>query len=189
MLTDLFIPETEYDIFIKSLLSGDYNDLVPSEEGDDEEEELEDEIERHYELPGDWEPIETDPCSSTIINFDDMAHSKIISYAYPPMCTTDGELAVSDPNVILFKGSDFALKDLCRCLLYVKSSNAVIGDRLISMILGLFATFLPSNNSLATLLDSHPSMYAMLKCLHNMADVGVKLRCFQVDCCPKGSSL
>ena len=41
MLTDLFIPETEYDIFIKSLLSGDYNDLVPSEEGDDEEEEEE----------------------------------------------------------------------------------------------------------------------------------------------------
>ena len=186
MLSDIVVKETDFEIFRASLLSGALDNVrqptLAELEEDDEEEEM------YLDLPTDWQlldedPQSSEPQSSEVFDFDSLSSSFQVSFKYADY--GDDESG-ADPNSNLYVDSDFELKDLCRCLLHLKSSHAVIGDRLISTVLGLFATFLPSKNAVEVLLKKKPSMYKTLKCLHNMADLGVNLRCYKVDCCSNG---
>lgn len=182
MFRDIIVPDDSFENFRKSLLSGAHNDSarlveVESEKGEDED---------FFDFPEDWEPLYEEPAYESNINFDAMSSSMIVSFQYSPSDEEALMNGAARPDTPLFEGSSFVVKDICRSLLHIKSTNAGIGDRLSAVLVGVLATFLPRHNALTSSLGRHPTMYKTLKFLHNMADVGVRLRCYQVGCCTRG---
>lgn len=87
---------------------------------------------------------------------------------------------------LLFVGSQFKLKDLSRFCLFLKSSNASMGDRLFASVVGSMGTFLPRPNILHDALGECPSMYSTLKLIQSAADIPDDLSTFKIDTCANG---
>ena len=86
----------------------------------------------------------------------------------------------------IFQGSQFLMKDLCRFALFIKNSNAAIGDRLFASIVGAIALFLPVPNTFTSILQSNPSMFSTLKMINTVADIPDDLATFKMRTCAKG---
>ena len=93
------------------------------------------------------------------------------------------------PGNSIYKGSLHSGKDMARYLLAVKARHLKMGDGVFASVVGIMATFLPRGNVLQTILKENPSEYFLLKCIDNLSDLNVELRCIQVDVCEKGCML
>ena len=104
----------------------------------------------------------------------------------PTPYNTLTEPILAETDVPLFENSLFTAKDFFRFMLHLQSSNAGIGDRLFSSIIGAIIRFLPPDNVLATALKQNPSMYRTLKMVHSGADIRDDLKSYLLDTCPSG---
>ena len=119
---------------------------------------------------------------------DESLYKKLLMYQcnFFPKSSNDND-EESSGSKLLFPDSNMTAKDACRFLLHLKSSNAVIGDRLFASIVGSVAGLLPKGNALAKHIQQRPSMYKTLQTVESMADVrDTNLRVFAVDTCKKG---
>jgi hypothetical protein len=159
----------EYDIIRRALSSGAYNAITCVIEEEDDSSDEDDLFVNHC-------PEWTAVGGVGNHDFGNRLTKTIFSY---PRCDDITSVASSP----IYPGSPFTLQDLCRYLLYLKSRNSVIGDRLMASWLGVISAFLPADNALASLLKGTPSMYTSLKICQNLADLPQDLTSFVVDVC------
>jgi len=140
--------QCEWQLLQEAFEAGEVNtDYVRAEEDDDEDD-------GHDDIHDDimWET------QSERDNEENSFHQVLEPYLFGRKNPQQTDDAILDDEE-LFPNSPISVKDLCRYLLYLKASNASIGDRLFASIIGSLIRFMPTNNILAQTLKVQPTMY------------------------------
>lgn len=153
---------------------GDYN-ITATEDEVEEEDEVED------GAPNDWAIHALGPIHDWTFAFADTILP--FQHSFKIEATGFGNIDPEDP---VTAGCSFSMRDFCRFALFLRVSNAAIGDRLFSSVVGAMGIFLPKPNAVSTALKTNPSMYTTLKLVQNAADLPDDLSFFKIDTCAKG---
>ena len=111
--------------------------------------------------------------------FDDSFHFKdglIIS-------TKDSNVDIEEEvNVLLFEGSTLTLKEFCRYMKVLKSTQN-LGDVAFSLIVGSILSFLPTRNGLVKYIDQHPTLYNIISKIDKLSNVQNCCRVYKFNIC------
>ena len=132
-----------------------------------------DEAVEYHDVPVTWEDFVNVEVQEK--SFHDDLKDFLYSFQY-----SSCEETVARREAPLFEGSSFSVTEFSRFIQQLKSSNPGIGDRLISSIIGTFASFLPAGNGVAELLKPRPSMYRVLRVFHNATGMVDDMRTYSI---------